>query len=118
MNLKSFAHLLSAFFIAVSLLFSPLPVSAAVNSANADQMAAMMDDMPDCPKPMTNDDCQKCSMTVVCLVKSVATFSDTTFGKQASYAQRLRFIRVDDALGTGLGFSAPARPPRTSVIPA
>jgi len=117
-KLKSLTNLLAGFFISVSLMFSPSPVSAAVNSANADQMAAMMDDMPDCPKPMTNDDCQKCSMMVVCLVKSVASFTDTTFGKPASYGQRLRFIRADDALWPGLGFSAPARPPRTSVIPA
>ena len=83
-----------------------------------DQMLAMADIMAGCPGPMAPDECQKCPLMVVCLVKSVADIPGDVLGTRLAYGQRLALRPGDDAPLTGLGYSPPARPPRTQVIPA
>ena len=118
MNFTSIIHLLLACCVAIGLLLSPLPVSAARDMQASGQMMAMADEMPGCPGPMTPDECHKCPLMVVCLVKSVAGIPGDVLGAKVAYGQRLVLRPSNDALLAGLGFPPPARPPRTNVIPA
>ena len=114
----SITHLLLAICVAISLSLSLLPVSAAGGKTDAGEMVAMADEMPGCPGPMTPDECHKCPLMVVCLVKSVAGIPGDVLGAKVAYGQRLVLRPSNDALLAGLGFPPPARPPRTNVIPA
>ena len=118
MKTASIPHLLLAFLVAFSLLLSPLPVLAAGGMSDDGQMMAMADGMPGCPGPMTPDECHKCPLMVVCLDKSVAGIPGDVLGTRVAYGQRLALRPGNDTLLAGLGYPPPARPPRTSVIPA
>ena len=111
-------HLLLAIFVAIGLLLSPLPVSAARDAQPSGQMMEMADSMPGCPGPMSQDECHKCPLMVVCLVKSVAGIPGDLLGSRVAYGKRLALRPGDDTLLAGLGYPPPARPPRTNVIPA
>ena len=111
-------HLFLAIFVAIGLLLSPLPVSAARDMQGSGQVMAMADEMPGCPGPMTPDECQKCPLMVVCLVKSLASLPAHGFGTAIAFGNPLAMRPRSDRLIAGLGQSPPARPPRTPGIPA
>lgn len=111
-------HLLLAIFVVIGLILPPLPAFAAPATGHAGQIMAMADDMPGCPGPMTPDDCQKCPLMVACAVKGLTCCCGTLPGAAMSYDEILALLPGNDALLAGLGSSPPARPPRTSVIPA
>ena len=118
MKTASLTHLLLAICVAISLFLSPLPVSVPGGIADADPMMAMADEMPGCPGPMTPDECHKCPLMVVCLVKSVTGIPGDLLASRIAYGKRLALRPGDDILLAGLGYPPPARPPRTKVIPA
>ena len=118
MKLALLTHLLLAFCVAISLFLSPLPVSALGGVRDGGQMIAMADQMPGCPGPMTPDECHKCPLMVVCLVKSIAGIPGDLLGSTVAYGKRLALRPGNDILLAGLGYPPPARPPRTNVIPA
>ena len=118
MKSTSLTHLLLAICVAISLFLSPLPIPAVGGTTGAAQMLAMADEMPRCPGPMTLDECHKCPLMVVCLVKSLTGIPGELSGTRISYSQRLAQRSGNDALLAGLGYPPPARPPRTYVIPA
>ena len=111
-------HLLLAIFVVIGLILPPLPAFAAQATGHAGQMAAMADDMPNCPGPMTPDDCQKCPLMVVCAVEGVTFRCGTLPGAPMACNEIRALLPGNDALLAGLGSSPPARPPRTPVIPA
>lgn len=96
--MASLTHLLLAFCIAVSLFLSPLPVLAAGGTGGDGQMIAMADQMPGCPGPMTPDECRKCPLMVVCLVKSVAGIPGDVFETRTAYGKRLALRPGNDTL--------------------
>lgn len=111
-------HLLLAVFIAFGLLMSPLPPSAAQAMQQAGQMMAMANDMPDCPAPMTPDDCRKCPLMVASPSQWAADVCGAVFGTPVAYGGPIPLWPDNDTLPAGLGYCPPARPPRTCVIPA
>lgn len=118
MNVVYFNHLLLAICVAIGLLLSPLPVATARDIQSSGQIMSMADEMPGCPGPMTPDECHKCPLMVVCLVKSVAGIPGDVLGAKLAYGQRLVLRPGNDTMLAGLGYPPPARPPRTNVIPA
>ena len=118
MKSNPLTHLLLAIFVAIGLFVSPLPVAAGGYMDDSAQMMDMTNAMPGCPSPMVPDECHKCPLMVVCLIKSVAAVPDSALGAPVAFGQPLGIKPGHDRLLAGLGFSPPARPPRTSVIPA
>jgi hypothetical protein len=111
---------LIALTVAAGLLAAPLAVpamGAPHSTAAADEMQAMVADMPCCPDQQDQKakDCGSCPFVALCMVTiasaapdSVGTLMDRTFSRSA-------FALPDDLLADGLGEHPPDHPPRTIV---
>jgi hypothetical protein len=107
-----------AIFVVAGLIAGPLAADAAAGAAQAVAMASMSDDMPCCPHTPPPVDCPKCPFMAVCSMPQClpGLSSDTLVGVAPTVTRLL--IPLSDLNRDGLGYSPPARPPRSLILSA
>jgi hypothetical protein len=109
-------HVLAIFVIA-GVIAGPLAAPAAAGAAQTTAIAGMSDDMPCCPHEPPPVDCPKCPFMAVCGMSQClpALPGGMVMGGLAPTATRL-LIPLSDLYRDGLGYSPPARPPRSLIL--
>ena len=116
---RKFFNWLIGLAVAAALFAAPLSAPAMAASqmaAAADEMQAMVDDMPCCPQQdQKAKDCGSCPFIALCMLTIIMPPSDESGALVDRTISLNAFAQPDDLLIDGLGEHPPDHPPRTIV---
>jgi hypothetical protein len=108
-----------AIFVIAGLIVGPLAAPAATDATQVAAMGAIADEMPCCPDKPPPVDCPKCPFMAVCSMPQclLGVPAGMVIGAIAPNVAQL-LLPLSDLHRDGLGYSPPARPPRSLILSA